>query len=154
LQRGPILKSGHGCGHHGWHHRWHHCHPHLSRGWGPRTFLRGAFERLETTPGQEKALIAIAEELSETARAAHLEAAAARQAIAEAMRRDQLSDAEAAEAFAHVDAGLSKVRLAAAQAIAKAHEVLDPKQRRQVASWIAGESWWNPMPCGHPYRCA
>lgn len=149
-----ALKGGHGCSHHGWHHGWHHGHGPGFRGWGPRVWLRGAFERLETTPGQEKALIAIIEELAETARSARTQAMAARQAVADAVRRDQLGEAEAAEAFAQADAGLSKVRMAAAQALAKAHEVLDPKQRRQLAAWIAGDSWWNPMPCGHPYRCA
>src|SRR6476659_6155874 len=57
-------------------------------GWGGgrNVMLRGLFHRLDTTPGQEKAIKAALEELYEAARSARGEVSAARADVAKVMR--------------------------------------------------------------------
>ncbi len=106
-------------------------------GWGgPRAFLRGLFQRLETTPGQEKVILAAVEEMREAARSARGELRATRADVAKAMRAPGVDEVLFGEMFARHDAALEAMRKAAVGAVAKVHDALDEKQRARFADLI------------------
>ncbi|MEO6419948.1 MAG: periplasmic heavy metal sensor [Polyangiaceae bacterium] len=102
-------------------------------GFGPRMFLRSIFERLDTTPGQEKVIIAAMEELKDTARAIKSEAREARTDFAKAMRGESFDEVALGGATAKVEGAVDAMRKAGISAFAKVHEALDDRQRQQLA---------------------
>ena len=107
-----------------------------SRGFGGRMFLRFLFERLDTTPGQEKVIRASVEDLLERVHSARREVEASRKDVARALRAESF-DAEAmGEAFAKHDAAMSELRGSAMDALAKVHEALDSRQRERLADLV------------------
>src|SRR5580692_2500158 len=62
-------------------------------GWGgPSVFLRMLFQRLETTPGQEKVIVAAYEEMREAGQKARGEIKASRADVAKAMRSESIDE--------------------------------------------------------------
>jgi len=99
-------------------------------------FLRFLFERLDTTPGQEKVIRASVEDLLERVHSARREVEASRKDVARALRAESF-DAEAmGEAFAKHDAAMSELRGSAMDALAKVHEALDSRQRERLADLV------------------
>lgn len=117
------------------------------RGFGGRAFLRWLFERLDTTPGQERVIRAAVDDLIDGAHAARRELEASRKDVARAVRAESF-DAEAmGEAFAKHDAAISALRKTAVESLAKAHETLDDRQRARLAELIEsglGRRWHGP----------
>ena len=106
-------------------------------GWGgPSVFLRMLFRRLETTPGQEKAIVAAYEEMREATREARGELRTTRADLAKAMRGPAIDEVLFGEMFSRHDAAMEKLRKASIGAIAKVHDALDEKQRARFADLI------------------
>lgn len=117
-------------------------------GWsGPGMILRALFQRLDTTPGQEKVIVAAYEEVREATRAARGEARASRADIAKAMRAPGIDEVLFGEMFARHDAALETLRKAGVGAIAKVHDALDERQRARLADLIeAGPGFFRGGP--------
>lgn len=110
---------------------------HARHGWsGRRWFLRGLFERLDTTPGQEKVIVAAIEELREAGEAFRGEIKRTRSDVAKAARSPSFDETVVGETFARHDEALEAMRKAAVGAMAKIHAVLDDKQREVLADII------------------
>jgi Heavy-metal resistance len=105
-------------------------------GFGPTFLLRALFQRLDTTPGQEKVIKAAVEDLQTKARAAKDEAKTARGEIAKAMRSESFDEVLIGGATAHLESTVDTMRKAGIDAFAKVHEVLDEKQRAILADFI------------------
>jgi len=99
-------------------------------------FLRMLFQRLETTPGQEKVIVAAFEEMREAAGKARGEARSSRADLAKAMRSPAVDEVLFGEMFARHDAALEALRKAGIGAIAKVHDALDERQRARLADMI------------------
>ncbi len=99
-------------------------------------FLRALFQRLETTPGQEKVIVAAYEEMREATRSARGEVRTSREDLAKAMRSPAVDEVLFGEMFARHDAALETLRKAGIGALAKVHDALDEKQRARFADLI------------------
>lgn len=140
-----VLRRGRrGC--HGWHGGHHHRHHH--RG-GQRHMLRFLFERLDTTPGQEKEIRGAIDDLFEEGRGLRREGRSSRDDVAKLLRTESLDETILGELFARHDERLRDMQKAFADALGRIHQALDPEQRAQLASLL--ESDHGP---GHggPYR--
>lgn len=147
-----VLRGGRrGCGGHhrgrGWH-GGHHGGGWRHRG-GPTRFLGFVFDRLETTPGQEKEIRAAVEELFDKARDLRREGDASRNDIAKLLRTENLDETVLGELFARHDERLREMQKAFADALGKVHQTLDPEQRARLASFLESE---RGRDFGGPYR--
>jgi Spy/CpxP family protein refolding chaperone len=164
-----VVRGGRGCGHGYGHHAHgfeggygHECH-HGGRGFrraggrwaqsdrGGGFWLRGLFERLDTTPGQEKVIKQAVSELLGAGNAMRGEWDESRRDIASAVRAGNVDEVQLGELFARQDAKLAEVRKTAMDALAKVNEALDEGQRQVLADLIerrmGGFRGW-----GGPYR--
>jgi Spy/CpxP family protein refolding chaperone len=119
-----------------WHGRWGYGGPglHAQRYGGRRRWLlRAIFERLETTPGQEKAIVGALDELKENRRVVRDEAQQTRDELARVVASGLVDDAALEETFARHDRLLAQLRVSFVEALKKAVEALDEGQRKQVA---------------------
>src|SRR5579871_4159279 len=89
-----------------------------SRGFGPRWFLRAIFERLDTTPGQEKVILQAADEL----KAAFGGARETRSDFASVFRGPAVDESTLQDIFVKHDTVISETRRTAVEAVRKAHE--------------------------------
>lgn len=132
-----VLRRGRG-----WHGRWgaHGMHGYgYGHGGGPRRWLmRSMFERLQTTPGQEKAIVSAIEELREDRHILRDEAQQTRGDLARAIGGGFVDDATLEETFARHDRALAQVRVSFVEALKKVSEALDERQRKQLADLIQG----------------
>jgi hypothetical protein len=103
---------------------------------GP-VLLRGLFERLQTTPGQERVIAEALRELRSAFKKATEEKAKGAKQVAEALRGDDFKVENMAESFAHLESSVEAVRDASFSALAKIHEALDEKQRRILADIVS-----------------
>ena len=124
--------------------RWHH---HGGRGgrssWRGR--MRWLFERLDTSPGQEKVLVQAADDLTEAFEKLRDEMSAARAAMARSLRGESFDAAALREMDARHDELIDNLRKTVRANLSKIHEALDPKQRRELADML--EHGW-----GYGYR--
>jgi hypothetical protein len=104
---------------------------------GGPVLLRGLFERLQTTPGQERVIAEALRELRGAFKKATEEKAKGAKQVAEALRGDDFKVENMAESFAHLESSVEAVRDASFSALAKIHEVLDEKQRRLLADLVS-----------------
>ncbi|MCK6590700.1 MAG: periplasmic heavy metal sensor [Polyangiaceae bacterium] len=112
-------------------------HGHHHRGWSKnRWFLRALFERLDTTPGQEKVIIAAVDEMRDAGENLRGEIRKTREDIAKAARSPSFDETVMGEAFARHDQAIETMRKAAVGAMAKIHAVLDERQRERLADII------------------
>jgi hypothetical protein len=123
-------------------------------GRGSRWFLRSLFHRLETSPGQEKAIVEALDMLRENRRAVREEAEQTRGDLARAVAGGLIDDRTLEETFARHDRLLAQLRVSFVEALKRVTEALDERQRKQAAEWIEGGFWrgggggrW-----GGPYR--
>lgn len=133
--------GGHGCGGRG-----------CDDGWGRRgrydddggrsyddgapIFLRGIFERLGTTPGQERVIRDAVDELKQAAKKIADERRQTVRDVADAVRGADFSTEKMGDAFARLDGAVETLRTAAFSALAKVHDALDEPQRRKLADLI------------------
>jgi Spy/CpxP family protein refolding chaperone len=149
-----VMRHGRGgCGPR-WHRHWGHGPWREGPGFGPRFFLRPIFERLDTSPGQEKVIVDAVDELLATVSDVRREAEALRAEVARAVRQPAIDEAAWAAARSRVGVAAQTVESSMAATLHKIHEVLDDKQRARFAELIQdGPRWMDPWR-GHPYRCA
>lgn len=129
--------------HRPWHggHRWHRGFGFRGRGFHrARFFLNALFDRLDTTPGQEKAILAAVSELRESAGNVHERLRSSRAEVAEALREDEFHEDRVRAVVDRHAEELVGLGGAGAEALAKIHEALDPDQRKQLARWIESGS--------------
>ena len=141
-----VLKGG-GWG--GWHRAWR---GHRGGRFGRWGFLRAIFERLDTSPGQEKVIRDAVEEFSDSASDAKRELSKSREDLAKAMRNDYFDETLFGELFARHDTALEGLRKEGIGALARIHEVLDEKQRGRLADVIENGPGWFGRRDGGPYR--
>jgi hypothetical protein len=118
--------------------RGRHWHHHGRRGgrWGWRGRLRWLFERLETSPGQEKVIVKAAEDIFEAIDKLRDEVGPSRAAVGRALRGEQFEGAALRELFTRHDAAMDTLRRTLQGSLAQVHEALDPRQRRELADLI------------------
>jgi len=125
----------------GWRHERWDGHPRS----GGRGRLRWLFERIDTSPGQEKVIAEAADALRETLHGWRDDAERMRSDVARSIRGEAFDAAALEEAFARADARLGTVREALRGQAARVHEALDPRQRAELADLI-DRGWrrrWN-----------
>jgi hypothetical protein len=141
LKRHHRHMYGHGCGGGGHEYGpdgggWGRRGGGFGRRWGFRAIVRGLFERLETTPGQEKAIVSAIDELREAMGNVKGEMKGTRKDFADAFRRGPIDEAAVADIFVRHDTIISETRRKVVEAVGKIHEALDDKQRLEVADLL------------------
>lgn len=129
-------------------------HGHGRRSRGRRGLFYGLFRRLDTTPGQEKAIVDLVDGVRARLSEARGELASARRELAAALGGEVLDPAALDAAFRRANELYARLSKDVQQALAGVHEALDPEQRRQLAELLADGSF-NPRLYGpHPaYAC-
>jgi len=158
-----VLRHSHGyggCGYHG--HRAGYGGGHEGRygGRGSRWALRWLFERLETSPGQEQAIVEALDQLRGNRRIVHEELQQTREDIARAVAGGLIDDHTLDETFARHDRLLAQLRVSFVEAMKRVSETLDQRQRKQAADMLERGRWrstgsggpggWGGW--GRPYR--
>ena len=116
-----------------------------------KRWLRGLFERLDTTPGQEKVIRDALNDVLDEAQQTRKSAPAVGSSLAVAFAAESLEDSAIEEAMALADQGMARMREALKEALRRIHEVLDGEQRQRLARWIGRGGLRMPSPKG-PYR--
>jgi hypothetical protein len=119
--------------------------------WSWRGRMRWLFERLDTSPGQEKVIVQAADELTEAFEKLRDEFSPARAAIARSLRGETFDAASLREMDAKHDALLENLRKTLRTSLSRIHEALDPKQRRELADMLEhgwGYGWRGHGGCG------
>jgi Spy/CpxP family protein refolding chaperone len=108
-----------------------------SRGGRRGGFARAFFERLDTTPGQEKAIGQALDTVREQMRGARDELSAARKSLATAIGGDVIDGAALDAALGQQKSLVDKLGQSVTQALLSVHEALDGEQRKRLAELIA-----------------
>jgi len=111
-----------------------------------RWFLRNLFERLDTTPGQEKVIMKGIDAISDQMETGRRELRDVRRQVAQALGGDVLDEAVLGSALERVEDLMAKTKLELTQALMEVHAALDGEQRRELAELIA------EGPRGRDYR--
>jgi hypothetical protein len=107
--------------------------------------LRSLFERLDTTPGQEKVIVSALDELADNRKVVREEWSQAREDLARALRGGLIDDATLDESFARHDRLMAQLRVSFVEALKKVTEVLDERQRKLLADRLeGGGAWYGP----------
>ncbi len=118
-----VLKGGHyGRGRYG--------------GFGRQWMLRRLFQRLDTTPGQEKVIGQALDEVEKAAMKLREELRAARSEVAKSIRGEHFDASAFRESTAKQEAALEGLRKAIAEGLQAIHEALTPSQREQLADLL------------------
>lgn len=131
------------CGHHGRGGRWS----------GPAWMLRRLYERLDTTPGQEKVIRRAVDDLTAEAETLRDEAGRTREDMARAVSGAAFDESALRDAFARHDERLARLREQLVASLGQVHEALDDRQRRELASLVSEGLGWAGSWRG-PYRDA
>jgi len=118
---------------HGWHGGWHGGR-HFGRrgGWA----MYRAFEALDTSPGQEKAIRGALSELRRELGELRPELATARSYVAQSVAAERFDGPELEAAFERQLSSFARLGPALSRALGQVHEALDPDQRRRLARFI------------------
>lgn len=103
---------------------------------GGRYLLQALLERLDTTPGQEKVIVAAVQELRETARELRSRLSGSREQLAHALRSDTFDERAVQTLILKHNEDLGALGTAASSALGKVHEALDAEQRQRLARWV------------------
>jgi hypothetical protein len=144
--------------------RWHHGGGHGRwnrggrRGFRGRWMFRWLFERLETTPGQEKVILESVEQVRDAVLKARSEVRSFGPDVAKALRGEKLDHEQLKQAFLRQDAELDEIRRALLVSLEKIHEALDESQRKELAELIEraplfGGEGWSRGGYGHGHSC-
>ncbi len=132
--------------HRGWHEDEDDWHGGRDRGF----FMRHLFERLDTSPGQEKEVKAAVGEVMDAGRALKRDLKGSRTEVAEAFRTEDFNEELMATLLTRHDDGIDEVRKAVVMGLARVHATLDPDQRKHLARLLERGPGWR----GNPYRSA
>ncbi len=129
--------------------------PHRRRGRrrGLDGFLYAAFRRLDTGPGQEKAIRGAVTEAADALHALRRELRDVRSPAADALRNDVFDGPALEGAFEGQRARLENAQIAFQDALRTMHENLDDTQRADLVRWLdRGAPRRRPNPDDGPYR--
>lgn len=107
---------------------------------GPRNLVRGMFVRLDTTPGQEKAILAILERARERSRGLKRELQRTRKEIAALLGSEVLDRAALEARLSEPKQVLDRAGAELVEALSAIHELLDERQRRVLGELLADGS--------------
>jgi hypothetical protein len=133
LRRGRYQRYG-GLGYHA---HWRGYGHHHGRRGGRRMATRWLFEELDTTPGQEKAILKSIDNLRENLSGSRGELDLARKEVAEAIGGDVLEEPVLNAALNRVDGLIAKARAEVFIVLSETHAALDGNQRKALAELIA-----------------
>lgn len=102
----------------------------------PMFFLRGLFERIGTTPAQERVIRNAVEEVFDAGRGFKEKVRASRSDVAQAFRGESFDETIMADLLTRHDDAIDEVRKAIVGSLAKIHEALDADQRAELARWL------------------
>jgi Spy/CpxP family protein refolding chaperone len=111
-----------------------------------RWFLRSLFERLDTTPGQERVIVQAFDDLTQNRKLLRDELGRTRADLAQAMAGGLIEDSTLDEAFERHDRLAAQLRVVFVEAMKKVTEVLDEGQRKQVARLLGGRGFFRGGP--------
>ncbi len=116
--------------------------------------FRRMFERLDTTPGQEKVIFEAFGDLRERASAARNELVGARADVAGALRQESFDEVLLGNVLTRLDDSVDSMRKAALDAFARVHAALDERQRNILTDLVESRlSHRRARPLAdHPYR--
>jgi len=104
---------------------------------GPRRWmLRRLFQHLDTTPGQEKVVSEVVDELQRKAWAARETFFSARGSFAKAVAGEHFDGAAVDASFETQQAAVEELKKAVREGLGKVHEALNPEQRKRLAELI------------------
>ncbi|MEO0325363.1 MAG: hypothetical protein AAF447_20570 [Myxococcota bacterium] len=135
--------------------RRHRAHRHRRRGWGRGLdgFLYGAFRRLDTGPGQEKAIRGAVTDAADALHALRRDIRDVRAPAADALRGDVFDGPALEGTFEGQRARLEQAQIAFQDALRTLHENLDDTQRADLVRWLdRGAPRRRPNPEDGPYR--
>lgn len=134
---GDERGGGHGrCGHRHGGGRWGGGGGRWDEGAALRFMLRPLFERLATTPGQERVILDAAEAMRARVAASKDALRATAGDAAKAFRGERFDEGVMGESFAKQDEALEATQKAVFEALQKVHDALDEQQRRDFADHI------------------
>jgi len=110
--------------------------------------LRWLFERLETTPGQERAIADAVVRLRKEQVAIREEIGLTRADLARAVEGGIVDESALEETFARHDRLLAQLRVGWVEALKTVCETLDPRQRQEVADTLARRGFFGGRPWG------
>lgn len=120
-----------------WRRHGHHGGRWGGRGWmGRHAFMDRIFERLETTPEQEKVISQALDELRAAGKGIKSEMRGARSELASALRGESFDEVALGGATARIETTVDAFRKAGIDAFAKIHGALDARQRSILADWL------------------
>ena len=126
---------------------------HEDGGHRPGFLLRGLFQRLDTTPGQEKVITEAVNDVRAAAKKLREEAKSSRVDVAKAMRGSAFDEVLFGDLFARHDTAMEGIRKSVVGALAKIHDALDERQRARLADLIErgpgffGRHMWTSGEC-------
>ena len=126
---------------------------HHGRGGWRRAMLRRMFERLDTTPGQEKVILAAIDSLEQAFGKAREQVRASRGTVADSIRGEHFDAATVEAAFGKNSASLDELHKAVSDALRAVHEALRPEQRRGMADLLAYGPRAGYHGCGGGHSC-
>ena len=104
---------------------------------GPRSWmLRRLFQRLDTTPGQEKVILEAFETLREKGQAFRENVVGSRTDFAKAVSGEHFDAETVRDTFAKHEVAFDTLKQSLIEQLQKVHEALNPEQRKQVAQLI------------------
>ena len=138
-----MLRKGRGCGHRGFHGR--------HRRGRDGGFLWHLFDRLDTSPGQEKEIRKAVREFREEAWGLRGQWGATRSAAVDSFGEDLFDEGPLDALFVEQDQKIAEVREALKKTLHRVHDALDDEQRAELASWLkrwgtgrGGRRNWGP----------
>jgi Spy/CpxP family protein refolding chaperone len=145
-----LLHRRRHCGRrHGWdrgryHHERHHCGEGGYRSRGPRRFVARVADRIDASAQQEQVMHDAVRELLDELGSLKADAKASRSQLADAFGDERFDEERMGELFARHDELLGSARKAVVGALAKIHDVLEPRQREQLSRWIGRRGNFGP----------
>ena len=136
---------GYGCHDGGFRH--HHFGRHrfghhgFGGGFGRRMLYR-VLDRLDTSPGQDKAILGAIDDLRETARSARRDMPDLRKQVGDALRTESFDEQAFTAIFDEPLARLNHLRDELTKTAGIVHETLTPKQRERLSDLIASSTRW------------
>jgi uncharacterized membrane protein len=100
-------------------------------------------QRLDTSPGQEKAIRAAVFELYDQLGKLRPNLRSLRSNLASAFSKDGFGPADVAAVFNEREADLGEAQGAFALALSRIHEALDPDQRQKLARYLDANHAWS-----------
>ncbi|HJK91791.1 MAG TPA: hypothetical protein RMH85_19740 [Polyangiaceae bacterium LLY-WYZ-15_(1-7)] len=154
LRKGRCAGRFHGgdCGHHHHHHHGHGGPPWARHGRGPHRWMHRLFERLDTTPGQEKEIRAAVRDFMDEAWDLGGQLRDLPRSASETLKGELFDEAPLDARFDAQDAQLARTRVALKEALRRIHEALDEDQRKELASFLRRRGRRGAFPFAPPRR--